>query len=172
MGPGAFLVEQAPQGTASRYLQRSCRDRDDKTLFPRAIQEEALPHARVGLLRVARHTPEGEQPWYFTVRDGTPVLTIAGLWDECKNRETGERLKSSAIMVTEPNEFVAEVHVRMPVLLKPEQFEHWLRGDMGAKELKPLFYDYLQRWAVSKRVNSSKADSNDPTLIDAVKQAA
>ena len=37
-------------------------------------------------------TPEGKQPWYFTARDGSPVLTIAGLWDEWKNRETGERL--------------------------------------------------------------------------------
>jgi hypothetical protein len=38
--------------------------------------------------------------------------------------------------------------------------------------MKPVENDYLQRWPVSKRVNSSKADSNDPTLIDAVKQAA
>jgi putative SOS response-associated peptidase YedK len=61
-------------------------------------------------------TPEGKQPWYFTARDGSPVLTIAGLWDEWKNRETGERLKSCAMIITEPNEFVAEVHDRMPVL--------------------------------------------------------
>src|SRR5437879_2043250 len=39
-------------------------------------------------------TPEGKQPWYFTAREGSPVLTIAGLWDEWKNRETGDRLKS------------------------------------------------------------------------------
>jgi hypothetical protein len=32
--------------------------------------------------------------------------------------------------------------------------------------------DYLQRWAVSKRVNSSKADKDDATLIEPVKQAA
>jgi hypothetical protein len=56
--------------------------------------------------------------------------------------------------------------------MKPGQFEHWLSGDMGAEELKPVDNGYLQRWPVSKRVNSSKADSNDPTLIDAVKQAA
>ena len=58
------------------------------------------------------------------------------------------------------------------VLLKPEQFEHWLSGNMGVEELRPVENDYLQRWPVSKRVNSSKADSNDRTLIDAVKQAA
>ena len=27
-------------------------------------------------------TPGGKQPWYFTARDGSPALTIAGLWDE------------------------------------------------------------------------------------------
>ena len=32
--------------------------------------------------------------------------------------------------------------------------------------------DYLQRWPVSKRINSSKADMNDATLIEPVKLAA
>ena len=76
------------------------------------------------------------------------------------------------MIIREPNEFVAEMHDRMPVLLKPSQFEHWLSGDMDVEELKPIENDYLQRWEVSKRINSSKADSNDPTLIDAVRQAA
>jgi putative SOS response-associated peptidase YedK len=83
-----------------------------------------------------------------------------------------ERLKSCAMIITEPNDFVAEVHDRMPVLLKPEQFEHWLSGDVGVEELKPAPNDYLQRWAVSKRVNSSKADKNDATLIEPIKAAA
>jgi putative SOS response-associated peptidase YedK len=111
-----------------------------------------------------QNTPNGKQPWYFTARDGSPILTIAALWDEWKNKETGERIKSCAMIITEPNDFVAEVHNRMPVLLKPEQFDHWLSGNMGVEELKPAPSDYLQRWAVSKRVNSSKADKDDATL--------
>jgi len=27
-------------------------------------------------------TPSGKQPHYFTARNGSPVLTIAGLWDD------------------------------------------------------------------------------------------
>ena len=72
------------------------------------------------------------------------------------------------MIITQPNELVAEVHDRMPVLLQPEQFDHWLSGDMGVEELKPAANDYLQRWAVSKRVNSSKADKDDATLIEKV----
>jgi hypothetical protein len=33
-----------------------------------------------------------------------------------------------------------------------------LSGNMGVERLKPAPNDYLQRWAVSKRVNNSKAD--------------
>ncbi len=72
------------------------------------------------------------------------------------------------MIITQPNEFVAEVHDRMPVLLQPQQFDHWLSGDMGVEELKPAANDTLQRWPVSKRVNSSKADKDDATLIERV----
>ena len=43
---------------------------------------------------------------------------------------------------------------------------------MGVEELKPVENDYLQRWPVSKRVNSSKADTNDARLIEAIRQSA
>jgi putative SOS response-associated peptidase YedK len=76
------------------------------------------------------------------------------------------------MIITEPNKFVAEVHDRMPVLLMPDQFEHWLSGNMDVDELKPAPDDYLQKWPVSKRVNSSKADKDDSTLVEMIKLAA
>jgi putative SOS response-associated peptidase YedK len=36
----------------------------------------------------------------------------------------------------------------------------------GTALLKPAANDILQRWPVSKRVNSSKASADDPTLIE------
>ena len=110
----------------------------------------------------------GKQPWYFTARDGSPLLTAAGLWDEWKDRQTGERLKSCTMIITEPNDFAAEIHARMPVFLTEQQFAPWLSGEAGAGILKPAPNDFLQRWPVSKRVNSSKADADDATLIERV----
>src|SRR5689334_20548630 len=60
-----------------------------------------------------QNTPGGKQPWYFTAADDCPTLTVAGLWDEWKNRETGERLKSCTTIVGEPNEFAADIHDRI-----------------------------------------------------------
>jgi len=42
---------------------------------------------------MAEH-PERQVAVVLTARDGQPLLTAAGLWDEWKDRETGERLKS------------------------------------------------------------------------------
>ena len=116
-------------------------------------------------------TSDGKQPWYFTARGGPAALTVAGLWDEWKNRETGERLKSCTMIITGPNDFVAEVHDCMPVLLTEKQFERWLSGEAGVEILKPAPNDLLQRWPVSKRVNSSRADAEDATLIEPVELA-
>jgi hypothetical protein len=45
-------------------------------------------------------------------------------------------------------------------------------GETGAEFLKPAANDDLRRWPASKRVNSSKADADDPTLIEPVQLAA
>jgi putative SOS response-associated peptidase YedK len=80
-------------------------------------------------------TPSGKQPWYFTAADGSSLLTAAGLWDEWKNRETGERLKSCTMIVGEPNEFAADIHDRMSVFLTQEQFAPWLSGEAGTRSI-------------------------------------
>jgi putative SOS response-associated peptidase YedK len=110
-------------------------------------------------------TPDGKHPYYFTRRDGDPI-TVAGLWDRWHDKQAGETVKSCAMIITDANEFVAEVHDRMPVVLEPDQFERWLSGGAGAELLKPTGSDVLQRWPVSKRVNSSRASDDDLTLID------
>ena len=82
-------------------------------------------------------TAGGKQPWYFTARDDSPALTVAGLWDEWKNRETGERLKSCTMIITEPNTIVADIHDRMPALLSEKDFEPWLGGEASVELLTP-----------------------------------
>jgi putative SOS response-associated peptidase YedK len=82
-----------------------------------------------------------------------------------------ERLKSCTMIVTNPSDFAAEIHDRMPVFLTDQQFAPWLSGEAGAEYLKPAPDDYLQRWPISKRVNSSKADADDATLIEPIQLA-
>ncbi|MBO0759274.1 MAG: hypothetical protein J2P54_25830, partial [Bradyrhizobiaceae bacterium] len=58
----------------------------------------------------------------------------------------------------------------MPVILEAKDFEQWERGDVedAAALMKPAGEDVLQKWPVSKRVNSSRAADDDATLIEQV----
>ena len=124
------------------------------------------------------HRPDGvpkkqpPQPYYFTARDGAPILTVAGIWDRWTNPEDGRELRSCAMMITEPSAFVAEVHDRMPVLLRTDQFDAWLGGAAGKETLMPAAEDMLAKRPVSKRINSSRTAKHDPTLIEPVALAA
>jgi putative SOS response-associated peptidase YedK len=164
-----LVVEQAAQRAADG-------DARAETVETKPVFRDAFKRSRC-LIPMSgyyewQNTSGGKQPWYFTARDGSPILTAAGLWDEWKNRETGERMKSCKMIITEPNGFAAQVHDRMPAFLTEAQFTPWLSREAGAGMLKPAPNDYLQGWTVSKRVNSSKADADDPTLIDQVEVAA
>jgi putative SOS response-associated peptidase YedK len=163
-------------GLVPRWWSKPLKDAKMATFNARAETVETKPFFRDAFKRTRclipvsgyyerQNTPDGKRPWYFTARDGSPALTTAGLWDEWRDRATGERLKSCSMIITQPNGFVAEVHDRMPALLAEKDFEPLLSGTAGIELLKPAPKDTLQRWPVSKRVNSSKAPADDATLI-------
>jgi putative SOS response-associated peptidase YedK len=65
-----------------------------------------------------------KQPYYFRLEDGAP-FAFAGLWEEWNSPE-GSQLKSATIITTDPNPLVRQVHVRMPVILHPQDYPLWL----------------------------------------------
>ncbi len=99
-------------------------------------------------------------------------MALAGLWENWRS-PTGERIRSFAIITTKPNELCAELHNRMPVVLKPEAWPEWL-GEEPADDtrLKSLLAptlptsDGMLCWPVSARVGNVK--NNDPLLIKPV----
>jgi putative SOS response-associated peptidase YedK len=69
-------------------------------------------------------------------------MVLAGLWESWRAHSSGERVRSFAIVTTEPNELCARLHNRMPVVLGPEAWPSWL-GEQQAdvphlKALRPL----------------------------------
>jgi putative SOS response-associated peptidase YedK len=112
-------------------------------------------------------TASGKQPYYITAADGS-VLSFAGLSDEWKDTQRGERVRSCTIIVTNANAFTRTIHDRMPVLLKSQDLEPWLSGEAGTDMLRPADDDALRMWPVSKRVNKSAPDNNAPALIEEI----
>jgi putative SOS response-associated peptidase YedK len=59
-------------------------------------------------------------------------MALAGLWENWRS-PPGERIRSFAIVTTEPNALCAELHNRMPVVLPPDAGPAWL-GEEPADE--------------------------------------
>ena len=173
---GGRTLERMRWGLVPSWWQKSLKGLKLATFNARAETVTTKPFFRGPFKRTRclipvfgyyewKDTPNGKQPYYFTARDGSPALTVAGLWDEWTDRESGKPLKSCTMIITEPNEFVAEVHDRMPVLLAEQDFDPWLSGAAGVELLRAAPNDLLDRWPVSKRVNSSRASDDDKSLI-------
>lgn len=67
-------------------------------------------------------------------RDGD-LFGFAGLYDTWRDpRHDGAELATCTIITTQPNEVVAPIHNRMPVILLPEDEERWLDPDLTEPE--------------------------------------
>src|SRR4051812_2591780 len=75
---------------------------------------------------------KAKQPYFITRADGEP-LAFAGLWEVWRPKDDVDRttdpLRSCTIITGEPNEKIAEIHDRMPVILPPSAWAAWLDPD-------------------------------------------
>ncbi len=100
-------------------------------------------------------------PMRIALRSGEP-FGFAGLWERWEDPD-GQLVQSCSIVTTTPNELIAPIHDRMPVIL-PKQFERrWLvPGSQDQDSLKALLAPYsaleMDAYPVSTLVNSPKND--------------
>jgi putative SOS response-associated peptidase YedK len=111
----------------------------------------------------------GKQPFYIRMREERP-FAIAGLWEHWTGPD-GEPLETCTLITTAPNELLAPIHDRMPVILPPAAWTTWLDPDNQDTELlRALLLPYpandMTAYPVGRRVNNPRSD--DPECIAAV----
>ncbi|WP_336343698.1 SOS response-associated peptidase [Halalkalicoccus ordinarius] len=120
-----------------------------------------------------------KQPYYVTRRDDEP-FAMAGLWSRwtptveqtdlsafgAGEPAAPDPVETFAIVTTEPNEVVEELHHRMAAILPGETEREWLAD---AEVPAPIDGDELRAYPVSTRVNSPANDG--PELVEEVAHA-
>jgi putative SOS response-associated peptidase YedK len=101
------------------------------------------------------------RPYAVALTDGEP-FALGGLWEYWRPREGDEWIVSCAILTTEPNELLAPIHDRMPVMVRPEDYARWIAPETNANEVRDLVRSYpsseMRAWEVSLLVNDPKTD--------------
>lgn len=100
-----------------------------------------------------------------------PIMSMGGIWEEWISKETGEIIRSCAIITLEANEFMNQVHHRMPVIISREDEAEWLDPTITdpaklQKFLKPIESEKMKLHEVSSEVNSPR--NNHKALLDPV----
>jgi len=108
-----------------------------------------------------------KQPMRIQIASGG-VFAIAGLWEHWQSSD-GSEIESCTLLTTNPNEKLQPIHNRMPVIIRPDDFELWLNPavqDPAAVQhlLGPYPAEDIDYYPVSTYVNSPH--NEDPTCIE------
>jgi putative SOS response-associated peptidase YedK len=106
---------------------------------------------------------------FAVVRADRRPMALAGLWAGWKDPDTGEVVRSFTILTTGPNELVAPIHNRMPVVVPESAWDRWLDPTRTKPAelaelhglLVPAEDEVLDAYRVSSRVNSVRNDGPD-----------
>jgi putative SOS response-associated peptidase YedK len=114
-----------------------------------------------------------KQPWFIHRPDDEP-MAFAGLWEVWRPAGSEDELVSCTIITGEPNEKMAEIHHRMPVMLPPDAWTQWLDRDeqdtvLLGKLLVPAPSSLITFHPVSTEVNNARNQGEhlmDPIELD------
>lgn len=98
--------------------------------------------------------PKGSKTPYAIGLRNRRWFCFAGLWDRAMI--DGSEIDSFTILTTEPNDLMAELHTRMPVILDVSNYELWLDTSNRDVELlfEPFATDAMHAWQIAPAVGN------------------
>lgn len=117
-----------------------------------------------------RHEDNKKIPYYLFLKD-EEIFSIAGIYDEWKDRETGKRLVTFSLITTAANPLTAYIHnsqQRMPAILLKEEEEKWLDTELNEKEiltlLQPIPADLMEVHQIKN--DFLRKAPTDPSILE------
>lgn len=119
---------------------------------------------------------KAKQPMFIHRSDGEP-MAFAGLWELWRPPDAKDDdeaiIRSCTIITGDPNEKIAEIHDRMPVMLPPSAWDQWLDPenddvDTLGKLLVPAPAELVTFHPVSTAVNNVRQKGHE--LIEPVER--
>ena len=113
-----------------------------------------------------KHIAKHGNPKYEFSLNGVEPFAFAGLWSGWNNPADNKELHSFTIITTDPNSLLEQYHNRMPVILKPDDYERWLTDERVPVDLlRP--YDVESMVAICADPGTS-VSAKKATLFDSL----
>jgi len=103
---------------------------------------------------------KGSKQPYFIQQKNNSLLTVAGIWERWEDKQNNETLYSCSLITTDANPFMQNIHDRMPVIIKPEQYDEWLnQSNQNTSELQKLLHSYSRDDLKAHQVTASMSNA-------------
>jgi putative SOS response-associated peptidase YedK len=106
-----------------------------------------------------------KKPYTIDLANGK-MFALAGLWDAWRDMD-GRWLQSYAIITTAANELMASIHDRMPVILRPHDYDRWLDREPTEQPpidlLRPFPSDEMEMHPANPAVGNVR--NNGPEML-------
>ncbi|MDK8190716.1 SOS response-associated peptidase [Paenibacillus sp. UMB7766-LJ446] len=109
-----------------------------------------------------------KQPMRILMKDDS-IFSLAGLYDTWIDPE-GKKLSTCTIITTEPNRLMADIHDRMPVILRPQDEADWLNKESDKESVLRFLSPYKADEMIAYKVDSAVGHvrNNNEELIKEV----
>ena len=156
------------ESIGSKLINARAETLSEKPSFKNAFRSHRCIIPASGFYEWQKQAKGAKQPFYFHLKD-KEVFGFAGLYEQWLDRETGEQIETCTIITTEANKVLEPIHERMPVILKPKDYDQWLDAkEKDTNKLQKLLAPYpapeMESYQVSKSVNVPSNDA--PELIE------
>jgi putative SOS response-associated peptidase YedK len=153
----------------SKMINARAETLADKSAYKSAFKKRRCLIPADGFYEWKKHPTEAKgrkQPFFIHRPDDEPYA-FAGLWEVWRgpNRDQ-EPLRSCTIITTTPNDVMAEIHDRMPVILPRSAWDTWLDRenddlDLLGRLLVPCDPELTVLRPVSTQVNNVRNDGDE-----------
>ena len=149
------------EGIGSKMINARAETLAEKPSFKRLLNSKRCLVVADGFYEWKKEQG-GKTPIYITLKNKEP-FAFAGLWDSWKSPD-GEQIRTCTLITTSPNNLMASIHNRMPVILSSEARQEWLDSSLHDEHvLLPLLAPYsseeMSARPVSRLVNNPQYDS-------------
>jgi putative SOS response-associated peptidase YedK len=146
---------------SQKFINAKAETVNEKISFKSSFEKRRCLVPADGFYEWKKLGKKTKVPYRFTMANNE-AFSFAGIWEEYEN-EKGEINHTFLILTTGPNRLVAEVHDRMPVILKKEDEKKWLDKYSSETSLLQMLTtcsaDDMLSYTVSPLVNQVQNDS-------------
>lgn len=141
----------------------------ETSLFRQSIRTKRCLIIASGFYEWQRSFKPSKAFWFY--HQHQPFLVFAGLYQTILGTDN-QKIVQTAMLTTNANDVMAPIHDRIPVMLNPDQFQHWVHPKTPIDELKFLFkssnFKELNQYEVSSHVN--KVANQDDQCLAPIKK--